>query len=257
MAANRLCQDKAIAWTDGVSATCAVADGHGSPIHMRSAIGAKFAVDIAEKCLRNSLGLDPRKIVRHVPSRILHEWRMACRDHYRDHPLFAKELKISGGRGFDIAWYGTTLICAVMTPMSAVIIQIGDGEALAFRHDRCVVRPIPGDGLLGGVTRSLCDHGASKEFRCRYLEWPASAEIRALILCTDGIANSYSPESLKAFERSIIDALDSNRKEALDQLDEWLPELSRRGSADDMAIAGLVVKRQFLSNYPLWLPEIT
>lgn len=251
------CQDRATAWTDGVSAICAVADGHGSPIHIRSGIGSALATDIAEKRLRDSLGLDPRKVVRHVPAKILHDWRMACYSHYRSNPLVPEEREIVAGSGFDIAWYGTTLVCAAMTPAWVAIIQIGDGEALAFRHDGRVVRPIPGDGLLGGVTRSLCDHGASQEFRCRFLIWPASAEIRAIILCTDGVANSYSPESLKAFERAVIDALDSNRKEALDQLKEWLPELSRQGSADDMAISGLVVKRQFLSSYPLWLPEIT
>ena len=250
------CQDRAMAWTDGVSGVCAVADGHGSAIHMRSDIGASYAVEIAEKCLRNSLHEDPRRLIKHAPGMILHGWRMACLTHFRGNPLTVKEREKAGGSGFNIAWYGTTLICAAMTPISAVIIQIGDGQALSFRHDGRVARPIPEDELLGGVTRSLGDFEAIREFKCRFMTWPASAEVRAISLCSDGVVNSYSPESLIAFERSVIDALDSNRKEALDQLEEWLPELSRQGSADDMAIAGLVVKRQFLLKYPISVPAI-
>ena len=220
---------------------------------MRSALGARFAVDIAERCLRNSLNLDPRKIVKNVTAKILHEWRMACLSHFRGSPLSPRERKISGGNGFDLAWYGTTLVCAAITPTYAMIIQIGDGDAMAFLHDGSVVHPIPGSNLPSGITHSLCEPSALQEFRCHFLAWPASARIKAIILCTDGVANSYSPKSLEAFGSGIIYAMHADREEALSQLETWLPELYRRGNADDMGIAGLIVERKFLSTLPLSL----
>lgn len=128
---------------------------------------------------------------------------------------------------------------------------------MAFNHDGRVLRPLPKDeDLCGGVTKSMGDSGASMEFRCRFLTWPASAQIRAIILCTDGVANSYSPESLNAFGKGVIEAISKDREYALAQLADWLPELSRRGSFDDVSIAGLITERRFLTQSRKLLPII-
>lgn len=238
------CQDRSRAWTDGRAGAIAAADGHGGREYARSAVGAKRAATISLKWLRLALSrwrtVDHKKLA-FLSGRILREWRVSCRKHFRAHPLTASERARLGPHDgqFRPSLYGATLLYAAMTPGFCFISQIGDGLGLRLGAADEADFPVPDDPrLCGQCTTSLCDAGAKGEFRHWLSNRPGGT--RAILLCTDGVADSYAPASLALFGEKIAAVWRENRAQGCEQLRAWLPELSRRGSGDDMSIAGLV-----------------
>lgn len=220
---------------DAEAFIAAVADGHGAPAYDRSDTGSKIAVACAIEALRRFVGGGTGE---GVVEEILARWREAV---VADHQARA-------GTGTD--WveassdvftpYGCTLAAVAMAPGQLLVLQIGDSDVLFGYPDGRIERPLPVDqGLVGEQTYSLCAMDAAQRFRITTMAadgaqtWPDF-----VMLSTDGIAKSFADE--KAFIAIASQYRDTVKKvglpEVLGRLDEWLAEVSKRGSGDDVTL---------------------
>ena len=135
--------------------------------------------------------------------------------------------------------YGATLIGIVLTENFWFGVQIGDGKCIAFAHDGTPSEPIPWDEkCFLNITTSICDNNALSEFR-HFFSHTLPA---AIFIGSDGIDDCFSnQERLYNFYRVIMSSfVTESESEALKALEEYLPELSAKGSGDDMSVAGIV-----------------
>ena len=253
-------QDAIATWSppDGATlpAIIAVADGHGSARHFRSAIGAHTGVDITVAVLRDLAGVidaaseqeRSRLAAVDVPVRIATRWAEHVRKLLAATPLADTELRaleaIEGPAGRasveadpSLA-YGTTLLAAMVTERCVVLAQLGDGDILAVAPDGATTRPLPRDErLIGNRTTSLCQPGAEKYFRSVVLA-PERSPLSLVILSTDGYANSFKTDA--DFLQVGRDFLDMLRKENIDTVGQQLPDIllhaSENGSGDDITL---------------------
>ena len=135
--------------------------------------------------------------------------------------------------------YGTTLIAAAVTPDYWFCIQIGDGSCVAAGAEAGFEQPVPPDEkCLGNFTTSLCDSEAINLFRHCYSEkLPA-----AVFLSSDGVANSFSDESrLDNLYTAVLYSFATDVFEkAENDLRDYLPILSQKGSGDDISLAAIL-----------------
>lgn len=243
----------AIAWRAaadaGGAATLAVADGHGSARHARSAEGAQMAARLAAEFLMAegaASSLDPSGISRisaqKWPALIARRWSEAVRAHHAAHPL-AETSETEAE-----ALYGTTLLAVLAAPGFLVHLQIGDGEMLAVSETGEVSRPLPPDPrCLGVATVSLCSPNAKSQFRTRFqrLSGPPPALMMA---ATDGYGTSFASD--EAFAQAGTDFWNLLRAEGpgavQERLPEWLRETSEAGSGDDVTLGLLYRPACFL-----------
>ena len=145
--------------------------------------------------------------------------------------------------------YGTTLICVCRTAEYWFGLQIGDGRCVCISDDDRVSEPIPWDDECEGkITTSLCDSDALEKFRY-YLgkEIPA-----AVFMGTDGIDDSYSnSDELYVLYRAVLAIFaEYGEERGKAELEEFLPSFSKKGSGDDVSVAGIIsgaVSPEFIS----------
>jgi serine/threonine protein phosphatase PrpC len=216
----------AIGWRDldGGAIVGAVADGHGAALHPRSARGARFAVESALDLLADA-AVPPDAIA----DRLIGEWRAR---------VFADAVADDDGWGIDettpIA-YGSTLIALRLDPGGGTLVQIGDGDLLIGDADG-LRRPFGRDGdLVGEATHSLCSPDAHRRLHVARL---VGRPVDFAMLSTDGVAKSFADdadlERIAAFYRERLRG--GRFDEILAGLDDWLGEVSRRGSGDDATL---------------------
>jgi serine/threonine protein phosphatase PrpC len=220
---------------DAEAFIAAVADGHGAPAYDRSDVGSRLAVNCAIEALRRFVGGGSGE---GIVEEILARWREAV---MADH-----QGRTQGGSDWveptaDVFTpYGCTLAAVAMAPGQMLVLQIGDSDVLLGYPDGRIERPLPVDqGLIGEQTYSLCAVDAAQRFRVRVMApadgapWPDF-----VMLSTDGIAKSFADE--KAFVAIARQYRDTVQKvglpEVLGRLDDWLAEVSRRGSGDDVTL---------------------
>ena len=219
---------------DAEAFIAAVADGHGAPAYDRSDVGSRLAVDCAIESLRRFVGGGTGE---GIVEDILTRWRQAVA---ADH-----QSRTQGGDWVDTATdmltpYGCTLAAVAMAPGQLLVLQIGDSDVLFGYADGRIERPLPVDhGLVGEQTYSMCALDAAQRFRVRTMapgdaaSWPDF-----VLLSTDGVAKSFADE--QAFIAVARQYRDTVRKvglpEVLGRLDDWLAEVSRRGSGDDVTL---------------------
>ncbi|MFI9804432.1 PP2C family serine/threonine-protein phosphatase [Streptomyces sp. NPDC052301] len=236
----------------------AVADGHGSAVHARSGLGARFAVD---RFLALAAGFgraahdchEPGRLSRLMtyarddfPRALVQEWRQAALGHWDRHPPEGKEAPRRGGQPSSqdkLVLYGTTLIGAVLTPWLFVAWQIGDGDLAVVEHDGTLSRPLaPAEEDLGDETESLCGREAWRAMRMHWA--PVFEEARAprlVVLSTDGLSKSFAsadgyPDFVAGLAGRLTEAGSTGVREALP---EWLAQASRY-SGDDTTLAAAV-----------------
>jgi serine/threonine protein phosphatase PrpC len=214
----------------------AVADGHGAPAYHHSDVGSRLAVGCAIEALRRFVGGGGAE---GMVEEILTRWREAV---MADHQARA--------HAGDSDWvdattdvlipYGCTLAAVAMAPGQLLVLQIGDSDVLLGYPDGRIERPLPVDqGLVGEQTYSLCAQDAAERFRVRIIapdsaqDWPDF-----VMLSTDGIAKSFADEkSFLAIARQYRETLQKvGLGEVLGRLDDWLAEVSKRGSGDDVTL---------------------
>jgi serine/threonine protein phosphatase PrpC len=240
----------------------AIADGHGSPKHFRSDVGARLAVTTATTVVQQFLAAQTEPAHLSVLKRtakegllrsLVRSWHEAVDGHRAITPwteeewaqLVAKE----GGAARQaveaqpVLAYGATLVAVAVTEAFLLYLQLGDGDILCVDAAGETVRPLPRDErLMANQTTSLCLPEAWTEVRIRFV--PYAEQLPSLILLsTDGYANSFRSE--EDFIKVGRDYLTMVRSQGIQLVASELPcileEASRLGSGDDITLG--ILKR--------------
>ena len=254
---NKVCQDYSGSLVRDDVAIIAVADGHGSDNYPRTDRGSKFAIseslnavaEFVETVKNNGIDLSDRteEKLEQLAKNILGKWHVRVESDVACEPLTEEEIaKVSerykvrylSGR-YNAKAYGTTLILVCITEAYWFGMHIGDGKCVAVSAQGEIFEPIPwDDDCQQNVTTSICDSDAIDEFRYYY-----STELPIAVFAgSDGIDDSFpGAEELYELYRNVLMIAAEHGIEAVRQeMDEYLPSLSRRGSGDDVTMAGLV-----------------
>lgn len=254
---DKVCQDSSGHYSDDSMAVVVVADGHGSDNYPRTDRGSSFAVEATITAIREfvktvednaiDISVDSDSYLEQLTKNILANWYAAVDADLEKCPFSEEELsKVSdkykkryiSGQKQEKA-YGTTLIAACQTKHYWFGLQIGDGKCVCISQDGTMSEPIPWDeDCQANITTSICDSEAIEEFRyCFMRECPV-----ATIMGTDGIDDSYTnSEEMYVLYRSILAIFaEYGRDTGESEIQTFLPKLSRKGSGDDVSIAGIV-----------------
>lgn len=236
-----------------------VSDGHGGERYFRSDVGSKIVVEVAHRCLVEfAEGISPSLFadlpctpvgiedtyhpeLQRLVEAIVVGWRNAVLEHVTANPLTETEQLIANPKD-DHEWektYGCTLIATLLTPQFWLAFQIGDGKCVAIDKEGVPYEPIPWDDkCFLNKTTSICDTNAASEFR--YCIGGKESFPIAVFMGSDGIDDSFGEEEnlynfyiqlAKGFAKDGYDA-------TIADLTATLPILSKRGSQDDMSVAG-------------------
>ncbi|MFF4572934.1 PP2C family serine/threonine-protein phosphatase [Streptomyces sp. NPDC001410] len=237
----------------------AVADGHGSAVHARSELGARFAVDrfvgLAAHFGRAAHDChEPGRLARLMtyarddfPRALVHEWRQAALGHWDRNRPVVEEASREPGPEDKLVLYGTTLIGAVLTPWLFVAWQLGDGDLAVVEHDGTLSRPLaPAEEDLGDETESLCGREAWRSMRMYWA--PVFEEARAprlVVLSTDGLSKSFaSADGYREFVAGLAGRLAEEGGTGVRKvLPEWLAQAARY-SGDDTTLAAALRSAQ-------------
>lgn len=246
------CQDFSCSSCFGSCAVAAVADGHGDIRYFRSAFGARFAALAALGAVRTFLkregpddisGDAEAKFVQ-LKKNIILNWNRKVAAHYASHPFTEEELsplsahrreQLRNGKLVETA-YGTTLIAAAVTPSFWLGLQIGDGDCFGVSGDQKIFVPKE-DGLIGNLTTSLCEPDAYYKFHHIFRREKPSV----VVLSTDGVRNSFSSGAYyENFMNRVAGEFSVGaKKRTQTALGEFLSEMTKRGSGDDLSVAGI------------------
>lgn len=235
----------AIGWLplDGGASLLVVADGHGGPRYIRSSVGSKIAVAVAQTEAAafvarhlDDEGPELQRAIQHelVPA-IVESWALAVRADQADNPL------PEGGRD-DLEAYGSTIVGALITPSALGFFQIGDGDVVTVTGDGIATRPLPPDPrLVANATTSLCLPTAVDDARTGWL--PADADVSIVWVSTDGYSNSFGEDAgFLAVGGDLVDRLlEGGVGGVAGHLSEWLGESARVGGDDTSLVAAVAV----------------
>lgn len=267
------CQDASYAETSDRMSIAIVSDGHGGAIHSRSDTGAQLAIFAAQGVIETHPLSDWENPDRRQElfNEIVDTWTVLTIDHYYDNlteqaiaqlPLFPDvEQSIRN----ITTLYGCTLMAACVHAEGWFAFQIGDGKCVAIHplqtdldfpennskflipNSKLVTEPVPDDErCFLNMTTSLCDPNAATEFR--FYGGNKDTIPVAIFLGSDGIDNSWgSTELLHDFYLEVFKHCYS-REIILQELQEVLPQLSEKGSHDDMSVAAIVDKDLLAKN---------
>lgn len=258
---GKVCEDSSGYYDDEKMHICVVADGHGSDNYPRTDRGSRYAVDVTIECIREFVQLVDsdemliekyqQSILNQLSKSILNRWYAKVEEDYRVSPFTVEELeKVSNkykdfylsGKRVEKA-YGSTLIAFAVTDQFSFGIQIGDGKCVMVDQEGKWLNPIPeDDNCQLNVTTSICDNNAIEEFRyCVLTQNPC-----AVFLGTDGVDDSYvNTDELYAFYRSILEIFSEYGNEVgKNEIKEYLPVLTKKGSGDDVSIAMIIDQLQ-------------
>jgi len=244
-----------------------VCDGHGGAPYFRSERGSELAIECIKKILPERIdyiaeNLTKENILSVVPSFLI-TWRDTVEAEIAKNPITETEYKFlemddvqaaeryKAGKDLH-SIYGATFLCFVSAENFWFALQIGDGD-IAVHSEKGFFMPVPEDerNFLNQTT-SLCDNDAENEFRIAF----GTQKIDAVLCSTDGIANSFANENqLFSFYDKVLTLFrtydfeqdeDSNQDLgkrkilAIKEIESSLPDISKRGSGDDLTLAGFV-----------------
>ncbi len=253
------CQDHSMSGEGKQYRFIAVADGHGGEDYFRSDRGSKMATEAFYTCLRNhvflrkfsrTVGEMGRKelLSQFIKSLIL-RWNEAIENDLKDDPISDEELlKVSdraakryqnGEKLSSI--YGTTLAAFACVGDNCFGIMIGDGECVCLGGDGELFEPIPPDpDCFLNITTSLSGDDAYEKIRA-FTSSAGNADFpKGVILCTDGVSNSFAGENFSEFCKMAFDNLRASGEDAASELFAYLPTLSEKGSGDDVSLAVMI-----------------
>lgn len=239
----------------------AVADGHGATECFRSEIGSRLAVDVAIKNLELfaqtikkydlysylSRPKERDELIRSLISDIVAQWNQYVYADIKAYPIKEEEYERSQTlssiyqKGMYLTnIYGSTMIAGLVTPEYIVLFQQGDGTLVVLEEDGTIDDPMPEDDLcIRNLTTSLCDKDAAKRMRYVYMDRKEKDPI-AMIAATDGVERSFGDNiHLSAFYAELFYELSElDEEEVGAYLANLLPQISQRGSQDDVTMAG-------------------
>jgi len=261
------CQDAAAAVlgrNNTVGISC-VADGHGGIKYFRSDKGSTLAVQVAEKALSNfyltlakekaaiifpiansgkGKSIDTPSKLKELEGNIIYNWRNAVAEDMEQNPFTEAEIELCENNKIPLDdqknlmfVYGSTLIAGLVSDNFWFALQIGDGLCVVIENEEKITIPIAEDNrLVFGRTTSLCDNDAIDNFR----ETFGFCRIDGMTVATDGITDSFEPEKYLQFNKELLEKFTHLPVEnAEKELQNFLPEISERGSRDDVSMAGI------------------
>lgn len=257
ISSKKPCQDYSIQFQSDVASVIVVSDGHGSSNFTRSDRGSRFACEVTLEAVNEflrDLNLDKLAndflrddVVTQLCKYILLRWNTRIDEDVSNCPFTEEEVekvadkykaRYLNGDAVEHA-YGCTLIFAMITPDFFLAVRNGDGQCVTVDREGSFTTPIPwNDNCEFNVTTSLCDQEAIENFRYYYsTNLPA-----AVFIGSDGVDDSYtSVEELYNLYRSVcLKALNDGVDGVADYVQQLLPEITKRGSTDDVSIAGLI-----------------
>lgn len=243
----------------------AVADGHGDPACHRSSQGSRFAVSVGLQCLkgfaraiiREEMPFEyPRQrseCMQQLTRTIIAKWHEEVLCDLDKNPIMEEDLAEAGyyeekyrKRERLDHLYGTTLITALYVKDFLILIQQGDGRCDVFYQDGTIDQPIPWDARCkGSTTTSMCDEDAINSIRSKVIDFKEKTVV-ACFVGSDGVEDSYydNEQTQLGTHRFYMDLVCKIHERGTDDfesyLDDMLPEFSKRGSADDVSVAGIV-----------------
>ncbi len=238
---------------EGPPAILAIADGHGSAQHFRSADGARLAVEAATALLVQFSTLHGRSrsfaelqiAAAELPQQIVQNWAAKVIVHLAANPFRDHEYERLGEKEPEaraevsqnpLVAYGATLLTVLIADSYALCMQIGDGDILFVDDAGATARPVPPDPrLIANQTTSLCQPQAPRDFRL-HIESPLARAPALVLVSTDGYANSFRSDA--DFLQIGADFLAMAREGGLAGVAQALPgilrEASEKGSGDDV-----------------------
>ena len=249
------CEDSSGAYSDENMNICVVADGHGSKQYFRTKKGASFAVEAAISNIKRFVTTTDKSELfentdehfKNLAKNILKSWNELVSCDYAENPFSEEELydipekykiKYENPENVNYA-YGTTLIAFVVTKNYSFGLQLGDGKCVILNSDRKYIQPIPwDDNCQMNVTTSICDKNALQEFR-----FYISEKLPIAAFCgTDGIDDSYTgDDDLASFYNGVLSIFAQYGYETgVSEVNEYLPILTKKGSMDDVSVAGII-----------------
>jgi len=244
-------------------AIAVVADGHSDPTCFRSGLGSQFAAEVTKDriydflCAAHKIKKPEREksiknaLRNQLPKSILAAWIKRVDDHYQRNNFTQDELallkdsvRLEYESGNIYGAYGTTLVACAAAQDYWFACQIGDGTCTAIMRDGNTCQPIQKDERCGGVfTTSICDDDAAE--RCRVF-YDFTTLPAAVFVATDGLDKSYpdkdNEQHISHFFNTLIQVFkEKGFENGVNELKTALPVLSKKGSEDDISIAGIVV----------------
>ncbi len=264
------CQDFSISYEQNEYAVAIVCDGHGGNKYFRSNRGSRIAVEQALTAIQEFMKshiLNPLKgkkvidnllvnsaiFLNQLSANIIYSWRECAAMDYAKDPflkeetaiLTAKELAAIQEEDGWITAYGTTLIAVVRAQKFWFGLHIGDGKCVAVNDKEEYSQPIPWDEkCFLNVTTSLSDSQALTRFRTYFDRENLPT---AIFIGSDGVDDTFgTDEALHNFYQTILQLLkEKGIEKAKEELQNYLPTLSAKGSQDDISIAGILVQKSF------------
>ena len=248
--AKKVCQDASAVFEGGAYSAIVVSDGHGGEKHFRSDVGSKLALEVFERSIPEFVSAISKcndekqqcRLLRDFEKHLIMMWREEVTNEliispftYEELAPFSDSMRENIQNNPHIA-FGATFLTAIMCHRKLFIIQLGDGDCIVQRGD-LIEFPIRDDETLKfGHTTSLCDDAAYEHIRDAIL--PLSS-IKACLVSSDGVRNSFdSSEHFTTCCNTLIDEFsNTDAVEFEEELDEFLSQLSARGSSDDVSIA--------------------
>ncbi len=235
-----------------------VCDGHGGADYVRSDRGSRFAAaafmeSIGSRPFRKAMaraggGQEREKLLEQLTKSIITRWHMAVEADLSEFPLTQEELAPVSQKararylaGEKAAAYGTTLIGFAYLERCCFGIQIGDGRCIGITRDGTVFAPIADDAACFlNVTTSLSGDNAFEKFRFFIADTTEPGYPGAVLLCSDGVSDSFTEENFQAFCALVFANLRQSGEGTVRELFDYLPTLSQKGSGDDMSLCVLV-----------------
>ena len=252
---NKTCQDASISYLDDQMSIAIICDGHGGDDYMRSDQGSKLAANIALECIKkfvqntdiDSLIANKKDSIDQLKSTIIAEWRQAVEKHEEMNSFRISELEKVSQKSWSRYLkkerihraYVTTLIAVVLTKDYWIGMQIGDGRCVAMTPDGEFKQPVPIDSkCFLNATTSMCDSDAIQSFHHFFSEKLPIA----VFVGSDGVEDSFqNDEQLHNLYKTIIYSFATNEfDKAKEDLYNYLPRLSEKGSGDDISISGIL-----------------
>lgn len=270
-ATGKVCQDYSLTWQDPeTKATVAVVcDGHGGDSYFRSSVGAEFAAKITLEKVKTYISEVDENLfqnlsftqvgtvetfenptpldmsLRRLFTSIYSDWRTAIiedgkrpLDEWETQNVSQEDASRLSDEKRIVKVYGCTLMVYVCTQDFWFAFHLGDGKCVMFDHDNNFTQPIPWDEkCFLNKTTSMCDNEPVGEFR--YCAEGDGKFPIAVFLGSDGMDDTFGDgEKLNNFYANIIKSICKDGQNSVKKsLEQDLPELSRRGSQDDMSLA--------------------
>lgn len=253
---NKECQDASKSYSCEDYAVAVVCDGHGGDDYIRSAIGSEKASQIAMDHIkkfvanidREKLKRQPECILRTLEASIIAAWNQVISEHWQNHPITetekgvlsekAKRRYLTEENKFQSA-YGTTLIATALTKDYWFCFQIGDGKCVWITEDSKFEQLELDERCFLNATTSLCDSDALEHFHyCFREELPA-----AVFVGSDGVDDCFkNDEQLHSFYKAVSYSFanEGEDKTSRQELEDFLPRLSQKGSGDDISVAAVL-----------------